>query len=256
MSIKADVPINSKFDSAQQDLSIADPPIADPPVADDEDGNLSEKKVEERFKALSEDTKKLFKKLETELDQRYIGSVSDILEWGAYLRRILKTSDHVDLFTKWRFFGRSESEENHPNAIKNTDYGVFRDDLTAANWNHKNEAYDRVFQLMWNTSSDDPAIFLLKQLNQKYLAVAVNPRCLSPRDPLRNSLDAYNIIGSNLDNILGMRYYTDHVMKEMIIAPFGRFLCFLAYFRYGRVTETHRTNSVLRGSGVDAISMG
>lgn len=225
-----------KFDSAQQE----------PPTADTKDGHLSEKNVEERFKALSEDTKQLFKKLATEYDQRYIGSVSDILEWGAYRRTILKSSDHVDLFTKWRFFCRSKSV-NHPISIKEINYIKFRDDLTAANWKYMNEAYDRVFELMWNTSSDDPARFVLKQLKQEYLAVAVNFHCLTAQDPLRDSLEAYDIIGSNLINILGMRYHTDHGTKEMIIAPFGRFLCFLAYFRYDGVTETHRTNSILQG---------
>ena len=96
MSTGASIPTVSKLDAAQQDR----------PTAHDEDGNLSEKRVKERFMALPEDTKQLLKKLGTEFGRRHIGSVSDILEWGAYLSKTLKTPDLVDLFTKWMFFRR------------------------------------------------------------------------------------------------------------------------------------------------------
>jgi hypothetical protein len=237
MSTKASTPTVSKPDAAQQDH----------PTADDKDGNLSEKHVEERFKTLSEDTKQLFKKLGSEFKRRHIGSVSDILEWGAYLSKNLKTPDLVDFFTKWMFFHRPKPE-NDPDRIKTIDLGEFRDYLAAANWKFKNKEFDRVFHLMWNTRSDNPAIFLLKQLNENFLAVEVDPRCLTPRDPLHDSLEAYDIIDSNLINILGLRYHADHATKEMIIAPFGRFLCFRAYLKNGRVTETYRTNPILYAS--------
>lgn len=235
MSTKASTP--TKLDAAQQDR----------PTADDKDGNLSEKHLKERFKVLSEDTKQLFEKLETEFERRHISSISDILEWGAYLSKTLKTPDLVELFTKWTFFRRPKLE-NDPDCIQNIDLGEFRDYVAAANWKFKNKEYNRVFHLMWNTTSDNPAIFLLKQLNNYFLAVEVDPRCLTPRNPLGDSFEAYDIIDSNLTNILGLRYHADHATKEMIIAPFGRFLCFLAYLRNGWVTETYRTNSILYAS--------
>ena len=234
MSTKASTPTVSNLDAAQRDRL----------TADDKDGNLSEKHVEERFKALPEDTRLLFKKLETELEARHIGSVSDILEWGAYLSKTLKTPDLVDLFTKWMFFRWPKPEDD----LRKIDLKEFRDHLAAANWKFKNEDYDRVFDLMWNSRGDSPSKFLLKQLNENFLAVAVDPRCLTPRDPLCDSLEAYDIIEFNLINILGLRYHADNATKEMIIAPFGRFLCFLAYLRNGRVTEIYRTNSILYAS--------
>ena len=237
MSTKASNPTVSKLDAAQQDR----------PTADDKDGNLSEKHFKERFKVLSEDTKQLFEKLRMELERRHIGCVNDILEWDAYLRKTLKTPDLVDLFTKWMFFRRPKLEDD-PDRIQNIDLGEFRDYLAAANWKFKSKEYDRVFHLMWNTTSGDPAIFLLKQLNNHFLAVKVDPRCLTPRNPLRDSFEAYDIIDSNAINILGLRYHADHVTKEMIIAPFGRFLFFLAYLRNGRITEIYRTNSILYAS--------
>lgn len=62
MSTKASTPTFSKLGAAQQDH---------PPV-DYEEGNLSEKRLEQRFKVLSEDTKQLFKKLETEFETRVL----------------------------------------------------------------------------------------------------------------------------------------------------------------------------------------
>jgi hypothetical protein len=94
MSTKTSNPTVSKLDAAQQDR----------PTADDQEGNLSEKQVDERLKALPEDTRLLLEKLETEFERRYIGSVSDILEWNAYLTKTLEKPNLVDLFTKWTFF--------------------------------------------------------------------------------------------------------------------------------------------------------
>ena len=102
---------------------------------------------------------------------------------------------------------------------------------------------------MWNTRSGDSVTLVLKSLEGAHLGVTVNARCIIPQDPLRDSLEAYDIIGSNLINILGLRYQAEHATKEMIIAPFGRFLCFLAYLRNGRVTETYRTSSLCRNQG-------
>jgi hypothetical protein len=234
MSTKASNPTVSKLDAAQQDR----------PTADDQEGNLSEKQVDERFKALPKDTRLLLEKLETEFKRRYIGSVSDILEWNAYLTKTLEKPDLVDLFTKWTFFRRPEPKDD----LRTVDLAEFRKHLAATNWKFKNEDYDRVFDLMWNSRGNNPSKFLLKQLNDNFLAVAVDPRCLTPRDPSHDSLEAYDIVDSNLFNILGLRYRKDGVTKEMIIAPFGMFLCFLAYLRNGRVTKTHRTNSILYAS--------
>ena len=97
---------------------------------------------------------------------------------------------------------------------------------------------------MWNTRNGDPVTFVLKSLEGAHLGVTVNPRCIITQDPLRDSLEAYDIIGSNFINILGLRYQAEHATKEMIIAPFGRFLCFLAYLRNGGVTKTYRTSSL------------
>lgn len=99
------------------------------------------------------------------------------------------------------------------------------------NWKSANEEYDREFDLMWKSRSDYPVIFLLKPLNRHFLAVEVNPCCIMPRDPLHDSLEAYGIIHSNLTSILGIRYHTDGATKEMVIAPFGRFLYFLHILR-------------------------
>jgi hypothetical protein len=234
MSTKASNPTVSKLDAAQQDR----------PTADDQEGNLSEKQVDERFKALPEDTKLLLEELETEFERRYIGSVNDILEWNAYLTKTLEKPDLVDLFTKWTFFRRPEPKDD----LGTIDLEEFRKHLAATNWKFKNEDYDRVFDLMWNSRGNNPSKFLLKQLNDNFLAVAVDPRCLTPRDPSHDSLEAYDIVDSNLFNILGLRYRKDGVTKEMIIAPFGMFPYFLAYLRNGRVTKTHRTNSILYAS--------
>lgn len=197
------------------------------PLPNDGGGNLSENLVEERFKVLSEDKKQLFTELGTEFERRYIASASDILEWGSYLGKKLKTPDLVDLFGKWMFFRQPKLSDG----INSIDFKNFRDYLAATNWKTANEQYDRVFDLMWDRGSDYPAIFLLKTLNNHFLAVEVNPRCLTPRDPLHDSLKAYDIIDSNLNNILGIRYHTDSATKEMIIAPFGRFLYFLRILR-------------------------
>ncbi len=202
----------------------------DSQTASEQDGNLSEEHVKERFKALSENTKMLFEKLETELERHYIGSVSEILEWGAHLSKTLETPDLVDLFTKWMFFRRPKPEVD----LNGIDLEEFRNLLTAANWKSKNKSYDRVFDLMWNTRSDGRSTFMLKQLNDNFLAVTINPRCLTPRDLECESLEAYDIVESNVVNILGLRYQTKIAVKEMIIAPFGRFICFL------RISETCR----------------
>lgn len=221
MSTKATTPTGSKLDTDQDDR----------PIADYQDVNLSEKHVKERFKVLSEDTKMLFTELETEFERRQIGSVSDILEWGAYCGKHLKTPDLADLFTKWMFFRRPKLS-NDSDSINRIDFKKFRDYLATTNWKTNNENYDRVFDLMWwNSRSDYPTTFLLKSLNDNFLAVEVNPRCLTPRDPLHDSLEAYDIIDSNLINILGLRYHTDRATKEMIIAPFGRSLYFLRILR-------------------------
>jgi hypothetical protein len=234
MFTKASNPTVSKLDAAQQDR----------PTADDQEGNLSKKQVDERFKALPGNTSLLFEKLKTEFETRYIGSVSDILEWNAYLTKTLEKPNLVDLFTKWTFFRRPEPKDD----LRTIDLEEFRKHLAATNWKFKNEDYDRVFDLMWNSRGNNPSKFLLKQLNDNFLAVAVDPRCLTPRDPLHDSLEAYDIVDSNLFNILGLRYRKDGVTKEMIIAPFGMLPCFLAYLRNGRVTKTHRTNSILYAS--------
>ena len=214
MPTKATTPTASKLDSVQHDRPIAG-------------GNLSDNLVEERFKILSEDKKQIFTELGTEFERRQIGSASDILEWRAFVGKRLKTPDLADLFTKWMFFRQPKLSDG----INSTDFKTLRDHLAATNWKTANEEYDRVFDLMWNSRSDYPAIFLLKTLNKHFLAVEVNPRCLTPRDPLHNSLEAYDIIDTNLTNILGIRYHTDGATKEMIIAPFGRFLYFLRIFR-------------------------
>ncbi|KAL8704562.1 MAG: hypothetical protein Q9201_002297 [Fulgogasparrea decipioides] len=180
-------------------------------------GYLSEDQVEERYKVLSKDTKKTFEKLEIEFEERRFDSVSDALGWNAYLSIILKTPDLVDLFTKWMFFNRPK----HPRTI---DLKDFRDKLSTANWRLKNEEYDRVFHLMWNIGMNQPTKFLLQQLNRNILAVEVDPGCLTPQEPLHDSFEAYDIIDTNLINILGLRYRTGHATKDMIVAPFGRIL--------------------------------
>ena len=210
MPTKATTPTASKLDSAQHDH----------PIDDDGGGNLSERHVKERFKVLSEDKKPLFMELGTEFERRQIG-------WGAYLGKKLKTPD---LATKWMFF-RWPKLSNDPDGINSIDFKIFRDYLATTNWKTTNEKYDRVFDLMWNNRSDYPTIFLLKTLNKHFLAVEVNPRCLTPRDPIHDSLEAYDIIDSNLINILGIKYHSDRATKKMIIAPFGRSLYFLRILR-------------------------
>lgn len=217
MPTEATTPTASKLDLAQHDR----------PFADDGGGNLSDNLIEERFKVLSEDKKQLFAELGTEYERRQFGSASDVFEWRAYLGERLKTPDLADLFTKWKFFSRPKLS----GGINSIDFKIFRDCLAAANWKTANEEYDRVFDLMWNSTSDYPTIFLLKTLNKHFLAVEVNPRCLTPRDPLQDSLEDYEIIYSNMPNILGIRYHTDGATKEMIIAPFGSFLYFLRILR-------------------------
>ena len=206
----------------------------------EEGGNLSEQRIAERFKNLAEPTKQLFKELEMEFKKRSIDSVSEILEWNAYLSKTLDTPDLADLFTKWISF-RGPNPDDDPNSLQNVDFGEFKRDLETANWKYDSEAYDRVFHLMWNIRNRDPRspiTFMLKRLEGFFLGVTINARCIMPQDPLHNSLEAYGIIGSNLVNILGLRYQTaEHATKEMIIAPFGRFLCF-AYLKNHRVTET------------------
>lgn len=131
---------------------------------------------------------------------------------------LAKNSRHQTLPTFLRngcFFRRPKLSDG----INSIDFKNFRDYLAATNWKTANEEYDGVFELMWNSRSDYPAIFLLKTLNKHFLAVEVNPRCLTPRDPLHDSFKAYDIIDSNLTNILGIRYHTDGATKEMIIAP-------------------------------------
>ncbi|KAL8718792.1 MAG: hypothetical protein Q9181_008153 [Wetmoreana brouardii] len=189
---KATNPISSKPDPARPDLTR---PIRA--------GYLLGDPIEERYKVLSEDMKKLFEKLEIELEGRQFDSVSDALGWNAYLSKTLKTPDLIDLFTKRMFFNRPKAR-GHRGDIRTIDLEDFRDKLTAANWRLKNEEYDRLFRLMWNIGMDQPTQFLLKQLN---------------------------------GNFLTLRYHTDHATKDMIVAPFGRSLCFLAYLRNERVTE-------------------
>lgn len=199
-------------------------------------GYLSRDHVEESYKALSEDTKKLFETLKKEFEGHQFDSVSDALGWDAYLSKTLKTPDLADLFTKWMFFNRPKAE-SHLGHIATIDLKDFMDKLTAANWRLQNEEYDRVFHLMWNTNTNYRAEFLLKKLNENFLTVEVDPRCLTPPEPLHDSFEAYDIVDTNLINILGLRYYTGHTTKDIIIAPFGRSLCSLAYLRIVRVTE-------------------
>ena len=216
MSTKASTPVVSQPNAAERDRS----------TNNDRVGNLSEERIKERFETLAEPMKWLFEELETEFEKRPIDSVSDILEWSAYLSKTLDTPDLADLFTKWISF-RGPKPENDPNSIQNVDFGEFRRDLEAANWKYDSEAYDRVFHLMWNIRSGHPVTFMLKALEGARLGVTINARCIIPQDPLHDSLEAYDIIGSNFINILGLRYQAEYTTKEMIIAPFGRFLCFL-----------------------------
>lgn len=204
-------------------------------------GYLSGDHVEERYKSLSEDTKILFEKLGIELEGRQFDSVSDALGWNAYLSKTLKTPDLVDLFTKWMFFNRPKAT-SHLSHIRTIDSQDFRDKITAANWRLKNKEYEQVFHLMWNSGKHQaaelqPADFLLNHSSGNLLAVEVDACCLTPRQPSHDSFEAYNIIDTNLINILGLRYHTDHATKDMIIAPFGRSLCLFAYLRNDRVTE-------------------
>ena len=239
MSTKAGTLIVSKPNAAEQDSS----------TINDEVGNLSEERIKERFEALAKRTKRLFKELETEFKKRPIDSVGDILEWSVYLSKPLDTPDLADLFTKWMSF-RGPKPENGLNSNKKTNFGDFKRDLEAANWKYDSEAYHRMFHLMWNTRSEDSVTLVLKSLEGARLGVAVNAWCIIPQDSLCDSLEAYDIIGSNLINILGLRYQAEQASKEMIIAPFGRFLCFLAYPRNGRVTETYRTSGLCGENGV------
>lgn len=215
----------------------------DGPFANNENGNLSEDHIKERFKALSEDTRQLFSELATEFPSWQINNTSDALAWGDHCNKRLNSTDLVSLFSKWMFHRRPLLHED-PDCIENIDLRKFKKYLAAANWKSHNEEYDRVFHLMWETISGYPTMFLLWPLNNDMLAVEVNFRCLTPRDPLHDSFEAYDIMDSNLDNVLGLRYQTGNATKEMIIAPFGRSLCFPAYSRNDRVTKTCRTNSV------------
>lgn len=71
------------------------------------------------------------------------------------------------------------------------------------------------------------AIFLLKILDKHLLTAEFNFRCLISRNPLYNLLKAYEIIDTNLTNLLEIKYYTNGTTKKMIIAPFGKVLYFL-----------------------------
>lgn len=147
------------------------------------------------------------------------------MEWRVYLRKTLDTPDLAELFTKWISFRGPKSNDRR--IIYELTFDDFKRDLKVANWKYDSKAYDRVFDLMWNIRSEDSITLMLKSLNGAYLGVTINPRCIIPQDPLRDSLEAYDIIGSNLINILGLRYQAEHATKEMIIAPFGRFCAFL-----------------------------
>lgn len=215
MSTTTSTLVVSQPNAAEQDRS----------TINDRVGNLSEERIKERFDSLAEPMKRLFEELETEFEKRPIDSVSDILEWSAYRSKTLDTPDLAELFTKWIFF-RGPNPENDPNSIQNVDFGEFRRELEAANWKHDNEASVRVFQLMWYIRSRHPVTFMLKALEGARLGVTINPRCIIPQDPLHDSIEAYNIIGSCI-NVLGLRYQAEYTTKEMIIVPFGRFLCFL-----------------------------
>lgn len=184
--------------------------------------NLSEQRIHARFEILDESKKRLFERLETEFEKRPIDSVSDILTWNDHLTKTLVEPDLADLFTKWLSFRGPKPK----NRLETIDYGEFRRDLETANWKYANEAYDRVFHLMWNTGREDRCSVTLvtMRLAEAYLGVEVNPRCIKPPDPLCDSLEDYDVIGSNLTNILALRYQTEHGIEEMIIAPFGRLL--------------------------------
>lgn len=216
MSTTTSTLVVSQPNAAEQDRS----------TINDRVGNLSEEPIKERFETLAEPTKRLFEELEMEIEKRPINSVYDILERSAFLDKTLDTRDLADLFSKWTFI-RRPNPENDPNSIQNIDFGEFRRDLEAANWKYGNEAYSRVFNWMWYIRSIHPVTFMLKALEGARLGVTIDPRCVIYQDPLRDSFEAYDIIASNHIDILGLRYQAEYTTKEMIIAPFGRFLCFL-----------------------------
>lgn len=182
------------------------------------------------FKVLSEDKKQLFIEMETEFERRQIGNISNILEWGAYPDKKLKTLDFADFFTKWIFFCRPKLFIDH-DSINSINFKKFKDCLTNMNWKTTNKIYDRLFNLMWNSRSDNPIIFPLKKLNKQFFAMKFNPCCLTLQNQLQDLLEAYDIIDSNLINIQRIKYHMSCTIKEMIIAAFGSFLYFLHILR-------------------------
>ena len=80
---------------------------------------------------------------------------------------------------------------------------------------------------------------MLEALGGASLSVLVNAWCTSPQGPLRKSLEAYDMTVSNLATILGLRYQTEHAVKEMIVDSVG-------FYAFLRIPEERSPDSKLQ----------